>query len=225
MWNAGICCQKIVISFLCPYQVAQNKPLFARLPRLRLCDSDIKWAALPCHFGDGHKPLAYLSHPLVSASRRLSICLPPPSRNPTRWKHTRERKKNVYFPIASVRATRDASYTCRVLFVPPLLQRMDATILLLAAGAWSDLKTLTLEERRVHVNMADLTSFFTGFGSFTHSRCLLSWRLPYQFITSSQSLHPFLSAFPPPITAPSPKLIPTPSAPPPHHLAASFTFT
>lgn len=42
-------------------------------------------------------------------------------------------KKDVYFPIASVCATRDGGYTCRVLFVPPRHQRMVAMSLLLAA--------------------------------------------------------------------------------------------
>lgn len=73
---------------------------FRRLSRLRPCASDIKRAAPPCYFGDGHKPLAYLSHPLVSASRRLSICPPPffPRRVVIRHvENTGEKKQNKCF--------------------------------------------------------------------------------------------------------------------------------
>lgn len=105
MWNDGVACQRVVIPFLCPYQVAPNKPLFLHLPGCG-CDSDMKWVTLPCYFGDGHKPLAYLSHPLVSASRRLSICLPLLRRNPTCWKQARKEKERLFFyiVIATVRA-------------------------------------------------------------------------------------------------------------------------
>lgn len=76
MWNDA--CQRVMI-LLCSDQLAPNKPLFLHLPGCD-CDSDMKWVVLPCYFGDGHKPLAYLSHPLVSTSRRLLICLPPTNR-------------------------------------------------------------------------------------------------------------------------------------------------
>lgn len=107
--------------------------------------------------------------------------------------NTREKKKkekNVYFPIASACATRDGGYTCRVLFVPRRHQRMVATILLLAAGAWLDQRTLTLEERRVHANVADLTSFFTGFR-------ILHTRQVSPFLAFTISIYHLLSITPP----------------------------